>query len=112
MNDHWAVGDHRKMLPSTVDRVRGEFRNKLMNLEAMVASIAHEVRQPLAAIATNGMAALRFLGHAQPDLEETRSALDRIIIASHRAGEVFDNISALFGSADQRHEPVDVNEMS
>jgi signal transduction histidine kinase len=85
--------------------------NKLMNLEAMVASISHEVRQPLAAIATNGMAALRFLGHAEPDLEETRSALERIIIASRRAGEVFDNIRALFGSADQRHEPVDVNEL-
>jgi len=40
-----------------------EQNNKLMNLEAMAGSIAHEVRQPLVAIATNGSAALRFLGH-------------------------------------------------
>jgi signal transduction histidine kinase len=45
-----------------------ERNNKLMNLEAMAASIAHEVKQPLAAIATNGYAAKRFLGHAPPNL--------------------------------------------
>ena len=83
--------------------------NKLMNLEAMAASISHEVRQPLAAIATSGDAALRFLGHAPPDLEEVRLALERIVTASHRASDVFDNIRVLFGSADQELEPVDVN---
>ena len=77
----------------------------------MVASISHEVRQPLAAISTNGGAALRFLGRVSPDVEEVRSALERMVTASHRAGQVFDNIRALFGSADQRHEPIDVNEM-
>jgi signal transduction histidine kinase len=88
-----------------------EQNNKLMNLEAMAASISHEVNQPLAAIAVNGSAALRFLGHSPPNLEEVRSALDRIVADSHRASEVFDNIRALFGSADQRHEPINVNEI-
>jgi integral membrane sensor domain MASE1 len=88
-----------------------ERNNKLMNLEAMAASIAHEVRQPLAAIATNGNAALRFIGRSPPNLEEVRSALDRIVTNSHRASEVFDNIRALFGSADQRQQPIDVNEI-
>ncbi len=85
--------------------------NKLMNLEAMAASISHEVRQPLAAISVNSAAAMRFLGHTPPNLEEVRSALERIGTASHRADEVFDNIRTLFGSADQGQEPVDVNEM-
>jgi C4-dicarboxylate-specific signal transduction histidine kinase len=40
--------------------------NKLMNLDATVASIAHEVRQPLAAISTHGQAALRFLKRGPP----------------------------------------------
>jgi signal transduction histidine kinase len=88
-----------------------EQNNKLMNLEAMAASISHEVNQPLAAIALNGSAALRFLGHSPPNLEEVRSALDRIVTASHQASEVFGSIRALFGSADQRHEPIDVNEI-
>ena len=85
--------------------------NKLMNLEAMAASISHEVRQPLAAISVNSAAAARFLGHAPPNLAEVRMALERIGAASRRADEVFDNIRALFGSADQRQELVDVNEM-
>jgi signal transduction histidine kinase len=85
--------------------------NKLMNLEAMAASISHEVRQPLAAIATNAGAAKRFLGHAPPNVEETLSALDRIVGSSHLASQVFDNIRALFGNTDQGREPVDVNEM-
>jgi signal transduction histidine kinase len=86
--------------------------NKLMNLEAMAASIAHEVRQPLVAIAANGGAALRFLGRTPPDQEEVRSALSRIISDSHRASQVFDNIRALFGKADKGHEPVYVNEIA
>jgi signal transduction histidine kinase len=85
--------------------------NKLMNLEAMVASISHEVRQPLATIANNGGAALRFLGRASPDVEEARSALNCIVTDSHRAAEVFDSLLALFGSADKKQEPVDVNEI-
>ena len=88
-----------------------ERNNKLMNLEAMAASIAHEVSQPLTAIAANGSAALRFIGRSPPNLEEARSALDRIITASRHAGEVFENIRALFGSADQRQQPIDVNEI-
>lgn len=40
--------------------------NKLMNAQAITASIAHEIRQPLSAIVLNGSAALRFLGKAPP----------------------------------------------
>jgi two-component system, NtrC family, sensor kinase len=85
--------------------------NKLMNLEAMAASIAHEVRQPLSAIATSGNAALRFLGRTPPDHKEVRSSLSRIISNSHRASQVFDNIRALFGKVDKGHELIDMNEI-
>ena len=64
--------------------LRREQNNKLMNLEAMTASISHEVRQPLAAIVSNGGAALRFLDHAPPNIEEVRSALNRMVGDSHR----------------------------
>ena len=88
-----------------------ERNNKLMNLEAMAASISHEVRQPLTSIATNGRAAQRFLGHLPPNVEEAQSALKRLIGDSHRASQVFDNIRALFGKADEGVEPVDANEL-
>jgi two-component system, NtrC family, sensor kinase len=90
-----------------------ERNNKLMNLEAMAASIAHEVRQPLTAIAASGNAALRFLGRAPPDHMEVRSALSRIISDSHRASQVFDNIRALFGKSEKgyEHKLIDMNEV-
>jgi signal transduction histidine kinase len=88
-----------------------ERQNKLMNLEAMAASISHEVRQPLTSIATNGRAAQRFLGHLPPNVEEAQSALNRLIGDSHRASQVFENIRALFGKADEGHKPIDVNRL-
>ena len=42
--------------------LQAERNNKLMNLEAMVASISHEIKQPLGAISANGEAALLSLG--------------------------------------------------
>jgi two-component system NtrC family sensor kinase len=95
----------------SVAELERERNNKLMNLEAMVASISHEVRQPLASIASNGGAALRFLGHAPPNTDEVRLALNRMVNDSHRASQVFDNIRALFGKADRGYEPIDVNEL-
>jgi signal transduction histidine kinase len=99
-------------LGRSIAELERERNNKLMNMEAMAASIGHEVRQPLAGIASNGGAALRFLGHTPPNIEETRAALNRMISDSHRASQVFDNIRALFGKAHQAREPIDVNELT
>ena len=96
-------------LEKSLESLKRERNNKLMNLEALTASIAHEVRQPLAAIASNGGAALRFLGYASPNLDEVRSALSRMIKDSHRASDVFDSMRALFGRIEHPREAVDVN---
>jgi signal transduction histidine kinase len=90
--------------------LRREQNNKLMNLEAVTASISHEVRQPLAAIVSNGSAALRFLDHTPADVEEVRSALNRMVGDSHRINELFDSLRTLFGKPDRGKELVDVNE--
>ncbi len=99
-------------LDRSIGELQRERNNKLMNLEAMVASISHEVRQPLASIASNGGAALRFLKHEPPNLDEARSALNSMVQGSHRASKVFDNIRALFGKADQDHEPIKLNKLA
>ncbi len=92
--------------------LRGERNNKLMSLEAMMASIVHEVRQPLAAIRMNGGAASRFLGHARPNLEEARSALTKIGNDVDRIGQVFDGFRSLFGRAEAKRERIDVNQLA
>jgi C4-dicarboxylate-specific signal transduction histidine kinase len=92
--------------------LRRERNNKLMNLEAMAASFSHEMKQPLAAIATNGGAALRWLGHTPPNVGEARSALNGIVDTSHRASQILDNLRVLFGKSGQDKEPIDVNEVA
>jgi signal transduction histidine kinase len=69
------------------------------------------VRQPLTSIATNGRAAQRFLGQLPPNVEEAQLALKRLVGDSHRASQVFDNIRALFGKADEGLEPLDANHL-
>jgi len=85
--------------------------NKLMNARAITAAIAHEVRQPLAAIATNASAARHFLRRPPPDHNEIEAALGRIIGESHRTSEVVDSIRALFRQTDETRQPVDLNEV-
>ena len=88
-------------------RLQHERDNKLMNAEAIVAAIAHEVRQPLSGIVMNADAALRLLGKMPPDQDRVRENLERIVNAGNRASGVFDGIGALFRKADP--QPIDVN---
>jgi signal transduction histidine kinase len=99
-------------LDRSVAELKRERNNKLMNLEAMVASIGHEVRQPLGGIAANGAAALRFLDRLPPDLDEARFCLSGIVRDSHRASEIFGNIRALFGKVDEEPEAINLNDMT
>ena len=86
-----------------------ERSNKLMNLEAMAASIAHEVRQPLTGISASGGAALIYLGKTPPDLEGVESSVQSMVEATRAASGVFDNLRALFGRAELVKDQVDVN---
>jgi len=98
-------------LREAVITLEGERDNKLMNIEVVTASIAHEVRQPLAAIAANGGAALQFLQRMPLDLGKVREILNQMMDDCHRVSEVFDTIRALFRRVDQKREPTVVNEI-
>jgi signal transduction histidine kinase len=60
----------------------------ITNAATITAAIAHEVRQPLGAIALKGGAALQFLSKVPPDLEEIRSILNDMISAGLGVSEV------------------------
>jgi signal transduction histidine kinase len=89
-----------------------ERNNKLMNLEAMAASIAHEVNQPLVSIVLDGEGTLQFLGQTPPNLGEAVSAVKNIVDASLRAGQVFKNIRTLFGKEELEKERLDMNSLT
>ena len=88
-----------------------EQNNKLMNLEALAASISHEVRQPLTGIAATSSALLRFLEHTPPKLDRVRSAAEKIVAASHRASQMLDDIRNLFGTAERQSGPINLNNL-
>ena len=75
-----------------------------MNVEAVAASIAHEIKQPLAAIVMNGGAALQFLGNAPLITMKSGQLLNDIITDGHRTSEVFEGIRALFRKVDQEQQ--------
>jgi signal transduction histidine kinase len=61
-----------------------------------LASIAHEVNQPLAAIVANAESCLLWLDSERPDLARVRSAVERIVRNGHHASALIDSIRAAF----------------
>jgi two-component system, LuxR family, sensor kinase FixL len=82
---------------------------RVATLGELSASIAHEVNQPLAAIITNGEAALRWMARKEPDLGEARDALKRVISDGERASEVIRRIRALTRKNEQNRTHLDLN---
>ena len=68
---------------------------RLTTMGELLASIAHEINQPLAAVATSGDACLRWLNRDQPDLDAARDAVSRVVRDAHRAGDVIRSLRAL-----------------
>jgi signal transduction histidine kinase len=71
---------------------------RAMTMREQIASIAHEVKQPLAAIVANADACLNWLGTDQPDLARARKAAKRIVREGYRASAVLSSIRALLES--------------
>lgn len=68
-------------------------------LGELAASIAHEVNQPLAAVAASSSACLRWMATEPPNLPKAHQAVERIIADTHRASDI---IARLRGMA--RHQ--------
>lgn len=101
-----AVADvtEAKLAQSALERVQGELAhaNRVASLGEMSASIAHEVNQPLGAIAINGEVVLRLLSRQPPDISEALVAARQMVSDTHRATAVVHRIRELLkkGEAD------------
>jgi signal transduction histidine kinase len=84
--------------------------SRVTTMGELAASIAHEVNQPLAGIATNANAGLHWLAGEMPNLEEARETFRRIIRDGNRAAEVISRMRALFKKARTATEWLDINE--
>jgi signal transduction histidine kinase len=90
---------------------RREREARLLTGDAVAASIAHEVRQPLTAMVTSADAGLRFLNRSTPDLDRAKDAFKNISIDGSRAGEVIKSIRATFKSDIHNRAMLNVNEL-
>ena len=90
---------------------RREREARLMTGDAVAASIAHEVKQPLTAMVTSADAGFRFLDRSPPNLDRAKEAFKLISADGHRAGEVVANIRANFRSDVRTRTSLDVNEL-
>jgi len=90
---------------------RREREARLLTGDAVAASIAHEVKQPLTGMMTSADAALRFLNRATPDLNETKEALKQIVAAGQRASAVIGSIRNIFKNEARNKTSLDLNEL-
>jgi PAS domain S-box-containing protein len=82
-----------------------------LTMAAMVASIAHEVSQPLASTILNADSGLQLLAEAKPDMDEMRAILKDIADDGHRARAVFDGIRSMFRNDQGAKTAVTVNDL-
>ena len=75
----------------------------------LTASIAHEIKQPIATARNNARSALNFLDQSPPDMAEVREALICIVNDADRANDVVDRIGSLIKKTPPRKEVVDLN---
>jgi PAS domain S-box-containing protein len=83
---------------------------RVMTMGELVASIAHEVNQPLGAIVTNGHACVRLLSREVPDLDKSREVIGRMIRDGMRASEVIKRIRDLLHKTPAERVPLNINE--
>jgi C4-dicarboxylate-specific signal transduction histidine kinase len=103
----------QKQAEDALDHARSQLEHvtRISTLGELTASIAHEVNQPLAAIVTNGEAGLRWLLRDEPNLEEVRGTVERMIGNGRRASEVISRLRALARKSNPSHTVLTLNDV-
>ena len=94
-----------------VSAQRREREARLMTGDAVAATIAHEVKQPLTGMIANADAGLSWIDRATPDLDEAKAAFRQIVTDGHRAAAVIGSIRAIFKKDARNRTSLDINEL-
>jgi len=84
---------------------------RVTTMGELAASIAHEVNQPLTAVVANGNACLRWLALEEPNLDEAREAVVRIVSEGKRAADVIQRIRTLLKKDAPAISRLDMNDV-
>jgi signal transduction histidine kinase len=111
----WLIYEHwrrQKAEADSLHRMNELARlNRIATAGELSASIAHEIRQPLTAISSASSAALNWLQHKVPNIEQARFALESVVKASHRADDVIKSVRAMFRREPAVRVEVDLNDL-
>lgn len=101
---------YANLVYSTLRR-RSNREGRKIAMDAMAASIAHEVTQPIAAMTNNSHAALILLARTPPNIEEARAALDAIVSDGDRASAVIASLRAMFKRETSKRARINANDL-
>jgi signal transduction histidine kinase len=101
----------RLLLERAVQAQHREREARLVTGDALAATIAHELRQPLAAVITRAEAGSRWLDRAVPDLDEAKTQFRQIAADAQRAAAVIESIRANFRKDGRPAASLDVNDL-
>ena len=101
-----------KVAEEALDRARSELAHvaRVTTLNALTASIAHEINQPLASLITNASICLRRLNADPPNVDGARETVLRAIRDGNRASDVITRLRALFKKREFTPESLDLND--
>jgi PAS domain S-box-containing protein len=83
--------------------------DRVSTLGEMAASLAHEIKQPIAAAITSANSCIEWLAHEPPNLDRARAAVARIDKYGNRAAEIIERIRSFYKKSPPQRELVDVN---
>jgi PAS domain S-box-containing protein len=101
-----------KLAEEALDRARSELAHaaRITTLNALTASMAHEINQPLASLVTNASISFRRLNADPPNIDGARETLQRTIRDANGVSDVITRLRALFSKRELALEPLDLNE--
>jgi PAS domain S-box-containing protein len=87
------------------------YMSRVITVGELAASLAHEIKQPIAAAVTNAKTCVRWLQRDAPDIAEACEAASRIVKDTTRAAEIIDRVRSLYTRGTPQRELVDLNEI-
>jgi signal transduction histidine kinase len=85
--------------------------SRVSTMGELVASISHELAQPITATTANAKASLRWLQRDPPDLTQVRKGTESIIEAGTFASEIINRLRSLYKKAPPKRELVAMNQV-